>query len=135
MIYLISNVRQLTASRYSDIVGSGGMVTTRLWGPESHLQSKHGRKSNKIDSISAIIEPDHNANGWDFGDNVEHEEGMLFEEDLLEYHREKTKCDPLTAVCTILFCPIFILMLMTWGPIARQNENCFGHTYFAQMED
>ena len=92
-------------------------------------------KSNKIDSISAIIEPDHNANGWDFGDNVEHEEGMLFEEDLLEYHREKTKCDPLTAVCTILFWPIFILIMMTWGPIARQNENCFGHTYFAQMED
>ena len=95
-------------------------------GGYSHIYNQNMiGQSNKID-------PNPNANGWDFGDNVKHEEGMLFEEDLLEYHREKTKCDPLTAVCTILFCPIFILMLMTWGPFARENENCFGHTYFAQ---
>ena len=86
-------------------------------------------KSNKIEPYPDVSD----VNGWDFGDDVEHEEGMLFEEELLEYHREKTKCDPLTAVCTILFCPIFILMLMTWGPFARQNGNCFGHTYFAQI--
>ena len=34
-------------------------------------------KSNKIN-------PNPNANGWDFCENVEHEEGMLFEEELLE---------------------------------------------------
>ena len=85
-------------------------------------------KSNKI-------APDHDANGWDFGDNTIQDERMLFEEELLEYHHNQTKCDgPLTAVFVILCCPIFILVLMTWGPFARNNKNCYGHEYFANVD-
>ena len=92
-------------------------------------------KSNKI-------EPNHDVNGWDFGDNITRDKGTLFGEEILEHHRENTGCDPLAfldnrleTVCMMLFCPIFILVIGVWGPCARQNEKCYGHEYFAGKEE
>ena len=103
------------------------------------LNQNMNAKSNKIEPIHDI----NIVNGWDFGDNIEREEGSLFAEELLEYHKEKTGCgDPLAfldsfseTVFMALFCPVVLLVIGVWGPLARRNENCYGHEYFADKEE
>ena len=95
-------------------------------------------KSNKIEPYPDVSD----VNGWDFGDYMERGQGgTLFEEEILEYHKETTECDPLAFLDNpletffmVLFCPVFICFIAIWGPCARANKYCYGHEYFAGEE-
>ena len=102
----------------------------------------HLINNQNMNAKSNKIEPYPDENGWDFGDYMERGQGgTLFEEELVEYHKETTECDllafldnPLELFCMALFCPVFICFIAIWGPCARDNKNCYGHEYFAGEE-
>ena len=103
------------------------MVKTQLWG--LIYNQNMIAKSNKI-------EPYQNENGWDFGHTVENlEQEELFQKELVEHHEKENEFNPLTTICIILCCPVFILIMVTWGPFARHNKNCYGHDYFVNLDE